>query len=145
MEISINNKNFRLVFISEFAVMLKSKLSNEYLNINKNEILKVLKQIYKSKFTTELILVSQEKLYKIFKFFVEKRKRIYCILESFNKHKKYIFKFEEMNLFIEYFIFFSNLDFDDDINIELELFILYEKLIFNITKYPLLYPEFNLY
>ena len=99
-----------------------------------------MKIIYYSKFLSEIILsFDDEKLLKIFKYFKEKRKCIFDIISKYNNDHSLSFNFEILNLYIEYIIFFANIKSDKDV------YNFYNDLLINTTKYPLLYPEFNLY
>ena len=132
--------NFKSLLIKKFGDILSKNFPKDFLVENKLYIYTILKNIYESKLISEIILsYDDEKLFKIFKYFAEKRKAILDILFNFNTKFKIDFNMNTMNKFIEYIIFFVNINCDNDVTI------FYEDLLKNIKKYPLLYPEFILY
>jgi len=131
---------YKSIIIYRYTVLFRKTYKTEFLENNNDEIKKILRIIYYSKFLSEIILsFDDEKLLKIFKYFKEKRKCIFDIISKYNNDHSLSFNFEILNLYIEYIIFFANIKSDKDV------YNFYNDLLINTTKYPLLYPEFNLY
>jgi hypothetical protein len=136
----IENNRFKEHLINRLSYLLNKSLKEEFLNENRKEINRIIKIISNSKLLSEIILsYSDERLLLIFKFFAEKRKCIYEILINFNKEHKLNFNTERMNLYIEYIIFFAKITCNQDV------YNFYGKLLNNIKKFPILYPDFFLY
>lgn len=132
------DKSFKLLIINRYGYILSKKFSKDFLQLNKEQLYKVIKNIYESKLLSELILTyNDEKFFKIFKYFVEKRKLIFQILTEFNNNHNLYFNFNKMNLFVEYIIFFVNITCNNDV------YNSYGILLKNIELCPLLYPEFT--
>lgn len=131
-------KSFKLIILHRYKDLLSKTYSMKFLQINKEQIYKVIKNIYESKLLSELILsYNDEKFLKIFKYFVEKRKLIFEILTEFNTNHNLYFNFDKINLFVEYIIFFVNITCNNDV------YNSYGILLKNIELCPLLYPEFT--
>jgi len=131
---------YKSIIIYRYTVLFRKTYKTEFLENNNDEIKKILRIIYYSKFLSEIILsFDDEKLLKIFKYFKEKRKCIFDIISKYNNDHSLSFNFEILNLYIEYIIFFANIKSNNDV------YNFYNDLLINTTKYPLLYPEFNLY
>lgn len=131
-------RSFKLIILNRYGSILSKTFSKNFLQMNKEQIYKVVKSIYESKLLSEFILTyNDEKILKIFKYFVEKRKLIFQILTDFNNKHNLYFNFDKMNLFVEYIIFYVNITCNNDV------YNGYETLLRNIKLLPLLYPEFT--
>jgi hypothetical protein len=131
-------KSFRLIILYRYKELLSKTYSITFLELNKEQIYKVIKSICESKLLSELILTyNDDKFLKIFKYFVEKRKLIFEILTQFNTNHNLYFNFDKINLFVEYIIFFVNITCNNDV------YNSYGILLKNIELCPLLYPEFT--
>jgi len=128
---------YKSIIIYRYTVLFRKTYKTEFLENNNDEIKKILRIIYYSKFLSEIILSFDDE--KLFKYFKEKRKCIFDIISKYNNDHSLSFNFEILNLYIEYIIFFANIKSDKDV------YNFYNDLLINTTKYPLLYPEFNLY
>jgi hypothetical protein len=139
MNKTISKNMYKSILIYRYADLLRKTLKADFLELNNDNIKKIIKIIYESKFFSEIILsYDDDRLLKTFKYFAEKRKCIFNIISSFNKDHDLSYNFELMNLYVEYIIFFAN------IKSNLDVYNFYGELLINIRKYPLLYPEFIL-
>ena len=101
--------SLKLIIFNRYGSILSKTFSKKFLEMNKEQIYKVVKSIYESKLLSEFILTyNDEKFLKIFKYFVEKRKLIFQILTDFNNRHNLYFNLGKMNLFVEYIIFYIN-------------------------------------